>query len=101
MVVTLRDEVKAQCAIAWNEGRGSQWKEHGAAASSGAQSFAAVGVPGLLGPQKPYRQQMLFEVLDIPEPHFLDLYVTIGVKSVDSMGQESSYTVQEMVIEAT
>ena len=98
--VVLTDPIESLCAVAWNLGRKSQFLEGGNIAGPASKSFAAAAISGLFGPQKPHHNNILVEVLEIPEPHFLDAYVTVGVKRIDSLGQESKYTVDEVLIEA-
>jgi hypothetical protein len=64
-------------------------------------TFASAGIQGFLGHQRAHQRRELYEVLDVAEPHFLDSYITIGVKRVDSIGQESKYTLGELLMPAT
>jgi len=88
----------ATFVMAWAEGMPGMWAEGGDATKG---SFAASGTVGLLGKHRAHRQTQLFEVLEAPEPHFLDMPLTIGIKEVDAIGQESEYSLVELVLPAT
>jgi hypothetical protein len=94
--------------IAWAPGRKLDWLESTHATTliptppnaPKPRSFASAGLTGRIGQQRAY-QGRIYEVLEIPEPHFSDVYVTIGVKGVDRIGQESAYTLGELLILAS
>jgi len=95
--ITLAEVRGEQFMVAWARGRKSDWLE-APKSSAQAKAFASVGVPGCLGQQRAQQMRILYEVLDIPVPHFSDTYATIGVKTVDKIGQESPYVVEELLI---
>jgi hypothetical protein len=100
------DRENALFTIAWAPGRKSQWLEPHAHDPNPPndptlKAFASAGVTGQLGQQRTHRMRLLYEVLEVPEPHYSDLYITIGVKGVDKIGQESAYVLEELLILAT
>ncbi|MFL5382798.1 MAG: hypothetical protein ACJ8GN_09825 [Longimicrobiaceae bacterium] len=83
---------------AWAKGIAGDWAEGGDATK---KSFAANGTVGILGKQQVHRQRQLFELIEAPNPHFIDMPLTIGIKEVDAIGQESEYRLAELLIPAT
>lgn len=94
-----KETVEGRYAIVWALGPKSQWSDT-RKSDNNVGRFTMKAVAGAFEAQTTYQGKLLYDVLGVPEPHYSDLYVTVGLKRIDSIGQESPYWLEELLIPA-